>query len=156
MSWGDLGPDWECACGITFGGSKKKCGSCGWTYEMSEQYKKAVDIEKAKIGITDDEKLVADSERLLAKCSELNEQFKSMSEDTRIQWAKKEAFRKTVCDPAMQEFTESNDKLKVLRVEEIKVQAVEHELQANKGLMSSVARFVLNGLGIACNENLFT
>lgn len=151
MRWDDLGPDWECACGITLGGSKKKCGRCGWTYEKSEQYKKAVDIEKANLGITDDEKLVAYSERLLAKCSELNEQFKSISENTGIQWEKKKNFKKPVCDPAMQEFTEINDKLKV-RAEEIKVQAVEHDLKAKIGLMSSVARFVL--IGILINYEL--
>ena len=48
------------------------------------------DPDEVTVSNTDDEKLVAEYERLLSKCSELNEKFKSMSEDTRIQWEKRE------------------------------------------------------------------
>lgn len=121
MSWDDPGPDWECACGI------------------------------AHVGITEDEKLIADSERLIEKCSELNKQFKSKHKDRRIPREKMIDFRKKVYDPSMQEYTASNDN-PMVSAEEIKPQAVEYVFKSNKNLMSSAAKLML--MGILINHKL--
>jgi len=39
---------WLCACKVENSVGKNICGGCGWTYERSEAYKKAAEIEKAK------------------------------------------------------------------------------------------------------------
>lgn len=142
MSLDDPAPDWVCACGGSYGGSKKRCDNCGWTYETLEQYKKAADIENANVGITDDEKLIADSERLLAICSELNEQFKSKLKDTNIKLEKILSFRKTDNNNIFHELIEIRETLKY-NTEEINSQTAEQEFNETKRLIYFASKYLL-------------
>ena len=60
---------WQCACKVE-NKVGKKCGGCGWTYEKSEAYKKAAEIEKAKAENPPEIKLTAGGKKICMACAE--------------------------------------------------------------------------------------